>query len=94
MLEGHVFHRILGWRPLPHPKMNQLRVMYPLIFWTGRKHVLIVALRKPRCVMWASWPLAFQSAFPACSLPGSSRGSKSRSRSPLVPALAAVSISD
>lgn len=72
VLEGDVFHRLLGQRPLPHPEMNQLRVVYPLIFWTVRKHVLIVALRKPRGVRWASWPLASQSAFPASSLPGSS----------------------
>lgn len=43
VLEGHVFHGFLGLRPLPHPKMNQLRVVYPLIFWTVWKHVLIVA---------------------------------------------------
>lgn len=72
VLEGHVFHGFLGLRPLPHPKMNQLRVVYPLIFWTVWKHVLIVALRKPHSVRWASRPPASRSASPAFSLPGSS----------------------
>lgn len=32
VLEGHVIHSFRGHRPLPNPKMDQLRVMYPLVF--------------------------------------------------------------
>lgn len=87
VLEGHVLHRFLAQRPLPNPKMNQLRVMDPLIFYIFWNHVLIVALRKALCEV-GSW-----SASPACCLPGSSWGSKSPSRSLCPHTLAAISFS-
>lgn len=61
VLKDHVVYSFLSWRPLPNPKVNQLRVMYPLVFRNSWSHVLIVALRKPQWVSLASRPPASHS---------------------------------